>query len=187
MALGQRPKDPPSALARRISHAIGHGQPAGRTDNIGIAYTVQPATTMHTQAPVRTGPTLPPIASLLDGLMAKTPAPETLGARIARLRRDKGLTQAELAARLQVSQPVVSDYENDVIRVPADVVVQIAQILDASTDELLGIKAAARPSGANGQIENRRLYRRMQQIEQLPRRDQDALLRTIEAFISKTG
>lgn len=57
----------------------------------------------------------------------------------------------------------------------------------ASTDELLGIKAAARLSGVSGQIKNRCLYRRMQQIEQLPRRDQDALLRTIEAFISKTA
>lgn len=142
---------------------------------------------MHPQVSPKTGPTLAPIASLLDGLMAKSPNPETLGARIARLRRDKGLTQVELAERLQVSQPVVSDYENDVIRLPADVVVQIARILDASTDELLGIKAAARPASATTQIKNRRLYRRMQQIEQLPRRDQDALLRTIEAFISKTA
>jgi transcriptional regulator with XRE-family HTH domain len=117
--------------------------------------------------------------------MAKSPNPETLGARIARLRRDKGLTQVELAERLQVSQPVVSDYENDVIRLPADVVVQIAKVLGASTDELLGIKAAT-PAGVSP-IKNRRLYRRMQQIEQLPRRDQDALLRTIEAFISKTA
>lgn len=127
---------------------------------------------MHTEVIPTTGSTLPPIASLLDGPVARIPSPETLGAQLA---------------RLLVSQPVVSDYENDVIRLPADVVVQIAQILDASTDELLGIKAAARPSGVNGQIKNRRLYRRMQQIEQLPRRDQDALLRTIEAFISKTA
>lgn len=142
---------------------------------------------MHTQVIPRTGPTLPSIASLLDGLMAKTPNPETLGARIARLRRDKGLTQIELAERLRVSQPVVSDYENDVIRLPADTVAQIAQILGASSDELLGLKAAPRAEGATGAIKNRRLYRRMQQIEQLPRRDQDALLRTIEAFISKTA
>lgn len=142
---------------------------------------------MHTQVTAKTDPTLAPIASLLDGLMAKSPTPETLGARIARLRRDKGMTQVELAERLQVSQPVVSDYENDVIRLPADVVVQIAQVLGASTDELLGIKAAARATGTTTQIKNRRLYRRMQQIEQLPRRDQDALLRTIEAFISKTA
>lgn len=140
---------------------------------------------MHSPVSRKTGPTLAPIASLLDGLMAKSPTPETLGARIARLRRDKGLTQVELAERLHVSEPVVSDYENDVIRLPADVLAQIARILATSTDELLGIKAAA-PAGASP-IKNRRLYRRMQQIEQLPRRDQDALLRTIEAFISKTA
>jgi transcriptional regulator with XRE-family HTH domain len=117
--------------------------------------------------------------------MAKAQDTETLGHRIARLRREKGLTQAELAQQLKVSQPVVSDYENDVIRLPADVVVQIAEILGASTDELLGRKApAARSNGTS--IKNRRLYRRMQEIEKLPRRDQEALLRTIEAFISKS-
>ncbi len=47
--------------------------------------------------------------------MSKGTAQESIGARIARLRRDKGLTQAELAQALGVSQPVVSDYENDVI------------------------------------------------------------------------
>lgn len=142
---------------------------------------------MHTPVSPKTGPTLAPIASLPDGLMAKSPNPETLGARIARLRRDKGLTQVELAERLQVSQPVVSDYENDVIRLPADVLAQIARILATSTDELLGIKTTPAAAGAASPIKNRRLYRRMQQIEQLPRRDQDALLRTIEAFISKTA
>jgi hypothetical protein len=84
----------------------------------------------------------------------------------------------------QVSQPVVSDYENDVIRLPADIVIEIAGILAASTDELLGMKRVAVSASP---IKNRRLYRRMQEIEKLPRRDQDALLRTIEAFISKTG
>jgi transcriptional regulator with XRE-family HTH domain len=117
--------------------------------------------------------------------MAKRQDTETLGARIARLRREKGLTQAELAQRLQVSQPAVSDYENDVIRLPADVVVQIAGILGASTDELLGMRMPAARSDHG--IKNRRLYRRMQEIEKLPRRDQEALLRTIEAFISKTS
>jgi transcriptional regulator with XRE-family HTH domain len=117
--------------------------------------------------------------------MAKNLEIESRGQRIARLRREKGLTQAELAQRLRVSQPVVSDYENNVIRLPADVVVQIAEILDASTDELLGMKQPATRS--DGGIKNRRLYRRMQEIEKLPRRDQEALLRTIEAFISKTS
>jgi transcriptional regulator with XRE-family HTH domain len=111
--------------------------------------------------------------------------PDTLGTRIARLRRDKGLTQVELAERLGVTQPAVSDYENDDIRLSADVVVQIAGILGVSTDELLGLKET--PGKAAASPKNRRLYRRLQDIEKLPRRDQQALLRTIEAFLSKAS
>jgi len=49
-------------------------------------------------------------------------------------------------------------------------------------DELLGIKAGAR---RNGGVKNRRLLRQVQAIEKLSKRDQQAVIRTIEAFISK--
>lgn len=117
---------------------------------------------------------------------AKAAKPQaTLGSRIAQLRRDKGLTQVELAEHLGVTQPAVSDYENDDIRVPADVVVQIAMILGVSADELLGLKDI--PGKAAASPKNRRLFRRLQDIEKLPQRDQQALLRTIEAFLSKAS
>ena len=106
--------------------------------------------------------------------------------RRARLRRDKGLTQVELAEHLGVTQPAVSDYENDDIRLPADVVVQIGAILGVSTDELLGLKDTTLVR-ATASPKNRRLYRRLQDIEKLPRRDQQTLLRTIEAFLSKAS
>jgi len=35
--------------------------------------------------------------------------------------------------------------------------------------------------------EHRRLLRRIQQIDNLPKRDQEALLRTIDAFLSKAA
>jgi transcriptional regulator with XRE-family HTH domain len=104
-------------------------------------------------------------------------------ARIASLRKERGLTQKELAERLAVSQPVVSDYEHDVIRTPADVVVTIARVLDVSADELLGLK---REPPSRSSVKNRRLSPRLQAIDALPKRDQEALLRTIDAFISKT-
>lgn len=108
----------------------------------------------------------------------------SIGVRIGELRKERGLTQKELAERLGVTQPVVSDYENDVIRLPADVAVALARILAVSTDELLGLRPGTRePRGAK----NRRLSRRLQAIDALPKRDQEALLRTIDAFISKTG
>ena len=70
------------------------------------------------------------------------------------------------------------------IRLPADVVLEIAQFLSVTTDELLGLKADTR---ATGHLKNRRLSRRLQAIDDLPKRDQEALLRTIDAFISKTA
>lgn len=106
-----------------------------------------------------------------------------IGERIARCRKDRGLTQKELAERLGVTQPVVSDYENDVIRIPADMVIQLAEILGVSTDELLGFKREGNVKG----IQNRRLNRRLVAIEKLNKRDQEALLRTIDAFVSKAG
>lgn len=104
-----------------------------------------------------------------------------IGERIARFRKDRGLTQKELADQLSVSQPVVSDYENDVIRIPADVVIQLADVLQVSADELLGLKGSDTSKG----IQNRRLNRRLIAIEKLDKRDQEALLRTIDAFVSK--
>lgn len=119
----------------------------------------------------------------VDRTTAHTVGDTSIGTRIALLRKERGLTQKELAERLAVSQPVVSDYEHDVIRIPADVAVAIARVLDVSTDELLGLKREARSTAG---VKNRRLSRRLQAIDALPKRDQEALLRTIDAFISKT-
>ena len=127
--------------------------------------------------------TIPPSIHCL-GELPVAEREESIGARISQLRKDKGMTQKELAERLEVSQPVVSDYENDVIRLPADIVGEIAQILEVTSDELLGLKREARSTGS---VKNRRLSRRLQAIDALPKRDQEALLRTIDAFISKTA
>lgn len=138
---------------------------------------------MSTDVLQKTSVTIQAMFHRLGGaLVPQLATKDSIGTRIAQFRRDKGMTQKELAERLGVSQPVVSDYENDVIRLPADVVLQLAQILEVSTDEMLGLKTEAR---ANGGLKNRRLSRRLQAIDALPKRDQEALLRTIDAFISK--
>jgi transcriptional regulator with XRE-family HTH domain len=138
---------------------------------------------MSNPAIAELGFTIPPSIHCLGDLPVAE-REESIGARISQLRKDKGMTQKELAERLEVSQPVVSDYENDVIRLPADIVGEIAQILEVTSDELLGLKREARGTGS---VKNRRLSRRLQAIDALPKRDQEALLRTIDAFISKTA
>jgi transcriptional regulator with XRE-family HTH domain len=144
------------------------------------------ANTMSTAALVKTGLRIERKLPLLGDLaVAKAQAQETIGSRIARLRRDKGMTQTELAALLEVSQPVVSDYENDVIKLSGETIAQLAQILGVSADEILGLEKLAATKAAP--IKNRRLYRQLQNIEKLPKRDQEALLRTIDAFLTKAG
>jgi len=106
-------------------------------------------------------------------------AGETIGQRLARARRERGMTQVELAQRLGVAQPVVSDYERGELRLHGELIVKLSDILGVSPEELLGLKKA--PS--NGALKNRRLMRRLQEIERLPRRDQQALLRTIDRFL----
>lgn len=106
---------------------------------------------------------------------------ETIGQRLARLRKERGITQEEISNALEVSQPVVSDYERGGLRLHAEQIVLLAKLMRVSTDELLGLEAQKR----NGGAKNVKLARRIQQIEQLPQRDQQAIFRTIDAFISK--
>jgi transcriptional regulator with XRE-family HTH domain len=139
---------------------------------------------MSTTELVKTGPRIDRQLPLYEELaLSKAGAVESIGARIARLRREKGLTQVELAKALEVSQPVVSDYENDVIKLSGETIVALTQILGASADEILGLEKPARAAGAT--IRNRRIYRQLQSIDRLPKRDQEALARTIDAFLSK--
>ncbi len=108
---------------------------------------------------------------------------ETIGQRLARLRRERGLTQVMLADRVGIIQALVSDYERDKLRLNPEMTVRLAQALGVSTDELLGLQ----PTKGIGRQPSRKVLRRLEQIENLPRRDQDALLRTIDAFLSKSA
>ena len=61
-----------------------------------------------------------------------------LGMRIKEERKVKGLSQLDLAQKLGVVQHVVSRYENNIIRPSLEVLVLLADILEVSTDYLLG-------------------------------------------------
>lgn len=99
------------------------------------------------------------------------------GERVARIRKERGITQIELARRLDLTQARVSHYECGRIRLHADMVAEIARILEVSADELLGLK----PSKTSTLIsaEERRLWKHFRLVAQLPERDQRAVLRLI--------
>lgn len=62
---------------------------------------------------------------------------ETIGNRICKYRKEKGLTQEELASKLGVSSQAVSKWENDVSCPDISLLPQLCRALGITSDELL--------------------------------------------------
>jgi transcriptional regulator with XRE-family HTH domain len=109
---------------------------------------------------------------------------ETLGQRLARIRKERGFTQQQLAERSGLIQVLISDYEHEKLRLTAEMAVRFADILGVSTDELLrGKKKNVVSSRRKPSL---KLLRRMEQIENLPPYRQRALLTTIDGFLASS-
>lgn len=63
---------------------------------------------------------------------------ETFGTRLARFRRERGLTQDSIADRLNISAQAVSKWENDLTSPDIDTLLKLSEILDVSLDVLMG-------------------------------------------------
>ena len=105
---------------------------------------------------------------------------ETFGRRLARLRKERGFTQVEIAERVGIIQALVSDYELDKLRLNAEMVVRFATALEITTDELLKPKDSKAPLRRKPSL---RMLRRLEKIESLPANQQSTLLKTIDTFL----
>jgi transcriptional regulator with XRE-family HTH domain len=104
---------------------------------------------------------------------------ETIGERIARLRKALGFTQEELAKSIGIVQTLVSDYERNKIRLHAEMVIRFARPLEVSTDELLGLTKVK----SNGTLKNRRLQRRINRMNELSKHDQETVIRMLDSLL----
>lgn len=58
--------------------------------------------------------------------------------RVRELREDHDLTQAEVARQLNMKQPQYFRYEQGYRDLPTDILIQLADLFDTSTDYILG-------------------------------------------------
>lgn len=63
---------------------------------------------------------------------------ETFGQRFQRLRKNKNLTQDDIASKVNISPQAVSKWENDVSYPDISILLDLSKILNCSLDELLG-------------------------------------------------
>ncbi|MEE1042730.1 MAG: helix-turn-helix domain-containing protein, partial [Clostridia bacterium] len=71
----------------------------------------------------------------------------TIGEKISQLRMASGISQEQLAEKISVSRQAVSKWEMDQALPQIDKVLQLCQLFDVSTDELLQDKITITPNG----------------------------------------
>ncbi len=70
--------------------------------------------------------------------------------RLKNLREDNDLTQKQLAAKLQCSQRIYSDYERGKVGIPVEILISLALLYDTSIDYLLDLTDEKIPYARKG-------------------------------------
>jgi transcriptional regulator with XRE-family HTH domain len=104
-----------------------------------------------------------------------------LGARIARLRKDQGITQVQLAEQLDTAQQTITAYESGRRRVPVSALPAIAKTLGVSVEELIGDepKTAAKRGPAP------KLQQQMERITRLPKAQQRFVMQMLDTVLAQ--
>ena len=105
---------------------------------------------------------------------------EGFGARLAQFRKAAGFTQTQLADELGISRRRIAYYEAESDHPPANLLADLARVLNVSTDALLGSVTVKRQAKA---AMSPRLERRLKQIERLSPKPKQQLLSLIDTFI----
>lgn len=93
-------------------------------------------------------------------------------------RQRRRLTQAEFGEAVGASKRVITYYENESPQPPGALLVDLAQALHCSLDELMGLKAPLEETPPK----TARLRKRLQQVEEVPTADQRTVLKLVEAL-----
>jgi transcriptional regulator with XRE-family HTH domain len=107
-----------------------------------------------------------------------------LGARIAELRKERGLTQVQLAQMLEVTQQIVASYEVGRRRMPVSLLPEIADALGISIEELIG-RQPARANAKRGPAP--KLQQQIERIAQLPKAKQRFVIEMLETVLAQAS
>lgn len=107
-----------------------------------------------------------------------------LGKRVAQLRKERDLTQQQLAELLGVAQQTLAHYEGARLRVPASMLPTLATIFKVPVDDLLSRTVAGASTGKRGPAP--KWQQQIEAIAQLPKAQQRFVSQMLETVLAQT-
>lgn len=105
-----------------------------------------------------------------------------LGARIAQLRKDAGLSQQAVADTLEIPQQTYANYEVARARPPVSMLPTLADLFGVSVDELLGLNK----NGAGKRGPTPLLQKQIERLNRLPKAQQKIVLKMLDGVLSQS-
>ena len=113
-------------------------------------------------------------------ILSNRKLPKMSHQQLSRIRKQRGMTQAEVADALGLPQGLISNYEKGARRLHSDLIVRFAKLFKVTTDELLGHKIPKNRKSDNFGLH---LVKRIKQIESLSKSRQKAVLQSIDMML----
>ncbi len=102
---------------------------------------------------------------------------QSFGKKLRECREVKKISQNELAKLIEAHHSIIGKYERDEVKPSIDVVVKIANTLNTTVGYLLG------ETEDNNALQDPKMLKRLNEINNLPNKEKEALLLTIDAFL----
>ena len=125
-------------------------------------------------------------ADVMAGAGGRPPQKEAppFGRRMATLRRQKGLSQTELAQRLGTTQKTVDYYERRTLNPTLDVIQKVADALEVPPAQLIGDNnGSMKISLKTGPTS--KLQKIFEDVARLPRRQQEKIVEVVSALMTQ--
>lgn len=107
---------------------------------------------------------------------------QQLGDRIKQLRKQKGMSQSELATKVGLSYAQIGRYETKGAQPPAEVIKKITDIFSVSPDFLINGSVNEQ---AHANLSDTELIQHFKALEQMEEEDKNVVKQLIDAFIMK--
>lgn len=99
----------------------------------------------------------------------------SFGQRMIQVRKEKNMSQEQLAKALKATPTTIGRYERDEVKPSIEVALKIAQVLEVSLDYLTGYSKTA--------LKDKKMIERINTILSLEEKDREGILYAIDGLI----